>query len=93
MKSIFRVLFATPVLALAITACGSDNSSDQAATKAPPAGTVVVPKNNVFSPLVQDLNKAKQVNSQVQQQFQKTHGQVEAPTAASAPPAATANGP
>lgn len=80
-------------LMLVLAACGSNNASDQAATKAPPSGTVVVPKNNVFSPLVQDLNKAKQVNNQVQEQFQKTNGQVEAPTAASAPSAATGSGP
>lgn len=78
---------------LVLAACGSDNSSDQAATQAPPSATVVVPKNNVFSPLVQDLNKAKQVNNQVQQQFQKTDSQIEAPTPASAPSAATGNGP
>lgn len=77
------------VTALMLAACGSSNQSDQSATKAPPAGTVVVPKNNVFSPLVNDLNKAKQVNNQVQQQFQKTNGEVESATTASAPAAAT----
>ena len=91
MKNALCIVLAS--LAFTLASCGSNDQSDQAATKAPPSGTVVVPKNNVFSPLVQDLNKAKQVNSQVQQQFQKTNGQVEAPTAASAPSAATGSGP
>ena len=77
------------VALLASTACSSSDQSDQTATKAPPSGTIQISKSNVFSPMVNDLNKAKQVNNQVQQQFNKTNGQVEAPTAASAPSAAT----
>lgn len=76
-------------LAFSVAACSSSDQSDQNATKAPPAGTVVVPKNNVFSPMVNDLNKAKQVNNQVQQQFQKANGEVESATSANAPAAAT----
>lgn len=70
---------------LALGACGSDKQDDTTATHAPPAGTVVVPKNNVFSPLVNDLNKAKQVNNTVQQQFQKGDKQLESDSAAPAP--------
>ena len=85
MKNISSML----VAALMLAACSSSDQSDQNTAKAPPAGTVVVPKNNVFSPLVNDLNKAKQVNNQVQQQFQKTNGEVESATTAGAPAAAT----
>jgi|GEM_PF-6857460 len=88
MKNALRILAVTALLALA--ACGSNNSSDQAsATKAPPSGTINISKNNAFSPLVQDLNKAKQVNNAVQQQFQKGDNQLEAAGATSAPPAST----
>ena len=87
MKHLSSILITAALLAS--TGCGSNNQSDQAATKAPPSGTIQISKSNVFSPYVQDLNKAKQVNNQVQQQFNKTNGQVEAPTAASAPSAAT----
>ncbi|MGE5626029.1 MAG: hypothetical protein ACM3ZT_10830 [Bacillota bacterium] len=85
MKNALCILSAGALLALA--ACSSNDQSDQTATKAPPSGTIQVSKSNVFSPYVQDLNKAKQVNNQVQDQFKKTDSQVEAPTAA------TANGP
>lgn len=79
------------VASVFLAACGSDKQpADTAAAKAPPAGTIVVPKDNVFSPLVQDLNKAKQVNNQVQQQGQQANQQIETETA---PPAATADNP
>ncbi|HLW75232.1 MAG TPA: hypothetical protein VKT74_09210 [Gammaproteobacteria bacterium] len=93
MKNLLYIFAA--YLTLVLAACSSNDQDQAAATKAPPPGTgpVQISKSNVFSPLVQDLNKAKAVNGQVQQQFQKTNGQVEAPTASSAPSAASANGP
>jgi conjugal transfer/entry exclusion protein len=79
------------VVPLIIAACGADKPpADTAAAKVPPAGTIVVPNSNVFSPLVQDLNKAKQVNNQVQQQGQQANQQIETETA---PPATTAANP
>ena len=74
------------VCLVALAAC-SGKQDDSAATPTPPPGTgpVKVPSNNVFSPLVQDLNKAKQVNGQVQQQAksadQAIESQSEAPAA------------
>ncbi len=78
-------------LAAALAACGSpDKSADSAATPLPNAATIHVSKGNVFSPLVQDLNKAKAVNGQVQQQAQQTDQAIESQ---SAPAAATSNDP
>ena len=53
---------------LALAACSSKQGDS--ATAAPPPGTgpVKISSGNAFSPLVQDLNKAKAVNGQVQQQ-------------------------
>lgn len=76
---------------LALAACGSsDKPAESAPTPLPNAATIHVSKGNVFSPLVQDLNKAKQVNNQVQQQGQQTDQAIESQ---SAPSAATANDP
>lgn len=80
-----------PAMLLALAACGSsDKPADSAATSLPNAATIHVSKSNVFSPLVQDLNKAKQVNNQVQQQGQQTDQAIESQ---SAPAAATSNDP
>ncbi|HEY1992740.1 MAG TPA: hypothetical protein VGH71_09785 [Gammaproteobacteria bacterium] len=70
---------------LALAAC-SGKQEDSAASKAPPPGTgpVKISSNNVFSPLVQDLNKAKQVNSQVQQQAKGADQSIEDQSAAPA---------
>ena len=80
------------VLLSLLAACGSSDkpAADSAATPPPNAATIHVSKSNAFSPLVQDLNKAKQVNSQVQQQAQQTDQQIESD---SAPAAATSNDP
>lgn len=78
-------------LMLALAACGSpDKPADSAATPLPNAATIHVSKSNAFSPLVQDLNKAKAVNRQVQQQAQQTDQAIESQ---SAPAAATSNDP
>lgn len=78
-------------LMLALAACGSpDKPADSAATPPPNAATIHVSKSNAFSPLVQDLNKAKAVNGQVQQQAQQTDQAIESQ---SAPAAATSNDP
>ena len=74
---------------LALTACSGKQDDTAAKTAAPPSGTINVPKNNVFSPLVQDLNKAKQVNNQVQQQAQDANKTMESDSA----PAAATNSP
>ncbi|HSN16882.1 MAG TPA: hypothetical protein VLV87_01620 [Gammaproteobacteria bacterium] len=76
-----------PLLLLTALAACSGKQEDGAA-KAPPPGTgpVKVSSSNVFSPLVQDLNKAKQVNAQVQQQGKATDQAIESE---SAPAAAT----
>jgi hypothetical protein len=81
-KSIYTVIL-TATLALA--ACGSSNPSpaNSTASSAPPAGTIVVPKSNVFSPMVDDLNKAKQLKAQ----SEKNKDALPEP----APTAATAN--
>jgi len=78
-------------LLLGLTACGSNDQDQAATTKAPPPGTgpVQISKNNVFSPLVQDLNKAKAVNGQVQQQAQGADQSIESQSAA---PAASTSG-
>lgn len=79
-------------LACSLAACGSpDKSSDDAVTPLPNAATIHVSKSNVFSPLVQDLNKAKAVNGQVQAQGQQTDQAIESQS--SAPAAATSNDP
>ena len=75
---------------LALAAC-SGKQQDTAATTAPPPGTgpVHISKSNVFSPLVQDLNKAKAVNGQVQDQANKANQSLEndtAPAAATSQP-------
>lgn len=77
---------------LLLAAC-SGKQEDSNATAAPPPGTgpVKISKSNVFSPLVQDLNKAKAVNGQVQQQGQATDQAIESQS--DAPSAATASGP
>ena len=84
-----RTLY-VPALLLALAACGSPDKSDgsSAATPPPNAATIHVSKSNVFSPLVQDLNKAKAVNGQVQQQAQQTDQAIESQ---SAPAAATSD--
>lgn len=79
------------LLMAALAACGSSNQDQASATPAPPPGTgpVQISKSNVFSPLVQDLNKAKAVNSQVQQQAKGADQSLENDTA----PAAATNSP
>lgn len=72
-------------LLLALTAC-SGKQEDSTATTAPPPGTgpVKISSGNAFSPLVQDLNKAKALNGQVQKQAQAADQSIEdqsAPTA------------
>jgi hypothetical protein len=76
-------------LLLGLAACGSNDQDQAAATKAPPPGTgpVQISKSNVFSPLVQDLNKAKALNGQVQQQAKGADQSIE--TQSMAPAAAT----
>jgi hypothetical protein len=49
---------------------------------------VKISSSNVFSPLVQDLNKAKALNGQVQKQAQDANKSLESD---SAPAASTAN--
>lgn len=73
-------------LVLTLAACGSDKQDNTTATLPPPPGTgqVQISKSNVFSPLVQDLNKAKQVNGQVQQQAQSANNSIENDTAPAA---------
>lgn len=80
-----------PLLFLACLAGCSGKQEDSAATKAPSPGTgpVKISSNNAFSPLVQDLNKAKQVNDQVQQQAKGTDKAIESDSA----PAAATNSP
>jgi len=81
-----------PLLLLAaLAACSGKQDGDTTATQAPPPGTgpVKISSNNAFSPLVQDLNKAKQLNSQVQQQAKGTDQAIESDSA----PAATTNNP
>jgi hypothetical protein len=81
-----------PVLLLAaLAACGSSHQDPASTTAAPPPGTgpVQISKSNVFSPLVQDLNKAKAVNGQVQQQAKSADQSLEndtAPAAATSQP-------
>lgn len=86
-----KLLPCIPML-LIIAAC-SGKQEDSAATAAPPPGTgpVKISKSNVFSPLVQDLNKAKAVNGQVQQQGQATNQAIE--DQSGAPAAATGGEP
>ena len=71
---------------LALAACGSNNQSQTTATAAPPPGTgpVKIGKDNVFSPLVQDYNKAKALNGQVQQQAKSADQSLENDTAPAA---------
>ncbi len=75
-----------PLLCLLALAACSSKQDGSSATAAPPPGTgpVKISKSNVFSPLVQDLNKAKAVNSQVQQQGQATDQAIESQSAPSA---------
>lgn len=70
---------------LALAAC-SGKQDDSAATKAPPPGTgpVKISSGNAFSPLVQDLNKAKALNGQVQQQAKAANQSIEDQSAAPA---------
>ena len=70
---------------LALAAC-SGKQDDSAATKAPPPGTgpVKISSSNAFSPLVQDLNKAKALNGQVQQQAKAANQSIEDQSAAPA---------
>jgi hypothetical protein len=77
---------------LVLAACGSDHQDQAFATPAPPPGTgpVQISKSNVFSPLVQDLNKAKALNGQVQQQAKTADQSIEDQ---SAPSAATSDQP
>jgi ABC-type glycerol-3-phosphate transport system substrate-binding protein len=77
---------------LVLAACGSDHQ-DQAATRAPSPGTgpVKISSGNAFSPLVQDLNKAKALNGKVQQQGQATDQAIESQSGA--PAAATQDQP
>jgi hypothetical protein len=79
------------LLMLATLAACSSKQDDSAATQAPPPGTgpVKISSSNAFSPLVQDLNKAKAVNGQVQQQAKKADQSLEDDTA----PAATTKSP
>ena len=76
-----RAVFALSCL-LALAAC-SGKEQDSTATAAPPPGTgpVQISKSNVFSPLVQDLNKAKALNGQVQQQAKNADQSLEKDTA------------
>ena len=78
------------LLLTALTACGSSHQDQAAATTPPPPGTgpVKISSSNVFSPLVQDLNKAKALNGQVQQQAKKADQSLEND---SAPAAATSS--
>ena len=71
---------------LALAACGSGQQSQASATATPPPGTgpVKISSGNAFSPLVQDLNKAKAVNSQVQQQGQATDQAIDSQSGAPA---------
>jgi lipoprotein-anchoring transpeptidase ErfK/SrfK len=72
-----------------LAACGSSNAPPpKQASSAPADATVVVSKGNVFSPLVDDLNKAKMLKKQSQGQVDhaNTDQQIEP-----APAAATAN--
>jgi hypothetical protein len=80
-----------PLLFLACLAACSGKQEDSAATKAPPPGTgpVKISSSNAFSPLVQDLNQAKQVNDQVQQQAKGADQAIESDSA----PAAATNSP
>lgn len=77
---------------LALAAC-SGKQDDSAATKAPPPGTgpVKISSSNAFSPLVQDLNKAKALNGQVQQQAKAANQSME--DQSSAAPAASTSQP
>lgn len=70
----------------ALAACGSDHRDQAAANPAPPpsTGPVKISSNNAFSPLVQDLNKAKAVNGQVQEQAKKADQSLENDTAPAA---------
>ena len=77
------------VAAALLAACGSSNPPPaKQASSAPADATVVVSKSNVFSPLVDDLNKAKMLKKQSQGQVDhaNTDQQIEP-----APAAATAN--
>jgi hypothetical protein len=80
------------MLMAALAACGSSNQDQASTTPAPPPGTgpVHISKSNVFSPLVQDLNKAKALNGQVQQQAKTADQSIEDQ---SAPSAATSDQP
>jgi hypothetical protein len=80
------------LLLTALAACGSDHQDQSAATPAaaPGTGPVKISSGNAFSPLVQDLNKAKALNGQVQQQAkaadQSLEDQSAAPAAATSQP-------
>jgi hypothetical protein len=67
------------LLSITLAACGSSHQDPATATAAPPPGTgpVKISSGNAFSPLVQDLNKAKALNGQVQQQAKTADQSIE----------------
>jgi hypothetical protein len=69
-------IFCATIACLLLAACDSGDQSDQTGASgrkggsAPSAATVVVSKGNAFRPLVDDINKAKQLQRQSVQQSQ-----------------------